>query len=97
MGNTHRGAEGHQTKPKKLANKIKTPNTLSLHGDVQHLKAAWTARRFVPGFPSVGMNGAVLLRLLQWKNTLRAPAGKSPVQLYCYSERDLKNEGDFDT
>lgn len=33
------------------------------------------------------------LNALQWKNTLRAPAGRSPMPLCCSSARDAKNAG----
>lgn len=93
MGNTHRGAEGLQTKPKKLSNKKKIPNPLSFHGGVRRRKGVRTAQRFVPGFPSAGDGRCSALNALQWKNSLRAPARKSPMPLCCYSERDAKNAG----
>lgn len=76
MGNTHRGAEGLQTKPKKLSNKKKIPNPLSFHGGVRRRKGVRTAQRFVPGFPSEGMDGAVLLTHFSGKTAFVLRQGK---------------------
>lgn len=87
------GLRDSKPNPKNSLTKKKIANPLSFHGGVRRRKGVRTAQRFVPGFPSAGDGRCSALNALQWKNSLRAPARKSPMPLCCYSERDAKNAG----